>query len=62
MKNNLETNRKPQNVVLGAEVCFNEKKKSKKSKKKKHKKHVFCKHDFCFKLKTKKKRKKTGMK
>lgn len=52
MKNNLKTNRKPQNVVLGAEVCFN----------KNHKKikHVFCKHDFCFKLK--KRKKKRGMK
>lgn len=32
-------------MVLGGEVCFNKKKK----------KHVFCKHDFCLKLKKKKK-------
>lgn len=52
MKNNLKTNRKPQNVVLGAEVCFNQKKEKKRKKNNiKKTKHVFCKHDFCFKLK-----------
>lgn len=48
MKNNLDRQKKSQMVVLGAEVCFNKNYKNKKTK------HVFCKHEFCFKLKKRK--------
>lgn len=47
MKNNLKTNKKPK--MWFWELKFVLTKKNKKIK------HVFCKHDFCFKLKNEKK-------
>lgn len=62
MKNNLETNKKKNPKMWFWEMKFvltkNEKKKDIKGKKTpKNIKHVFCKLDFCFKLKRKRKKK-----